>query len=79
MPHSDSSGSVCTVDRSARLDLSSLDPVVRQLFSACLSPSTRRSYESGTNRYLPFCTLFGVSSPFPTCERILSYFVSFLF
>ena len=30
MPHSDSSGSVCTIDHSARLDLSSLDPVVRQ-------------------------------------------------
>ena len=63
VPHSDSSGSLCTVDQSARLDLSSLDPVAQQLFSTEVAPSTRHSYQSGTNRYLQFCSLFGVPPP----------------
>ena len=64
--------------QSARLDLSLLDPAVQQLFSAGLANSTKKSYQSGANRYIRFCSLFGIT-PYPTSEWSLSYFVGYLF
>ena len=64
--------------QSARLDLSSLDPAVQQLFSASLANSTKKSYQSGVNRYICFRSLFGITS-YPTSVRSLSYFVGYLF
>ena len=63
--------------QSARLDLSSLDSAVQQFFSAGLANSTKRSYQSGANRYIRFCSLFGVT-PYPATERSLSHFVGYL-
>jgi hypothetical protein len=39
----------------ARLDVTSMDSTIQQLFSAGLAPSTQKSYQSGTRRYLAFC------------------------
>ena len=55
-----------------------MDSAVQQLFSAGLAKSTKKSYQSGANRYIRFCSLFGVT-PYPTSERSLSYFVGYLF
>ncbi len=60
------------------LDVSILVPTVQELFSSGLAASTQRAYRSGSNRYLTFCTKFKVS-PFPVCERSLSFFVAFLY
>ena len=79
MPHPSAPITLHTADaQSARLDLSSLDSAVQQLFSAGLANSTKKSYQSGANRYIRFCSLFGVT-PYPTTERSLSYFVGYLF
>ena len=43
-----------------------------------LSQLYKRSYQSGANRYIRFCSLFGVT-PYPTTERSLSHFVGYLF
>ncbi len=61
----------------ARLDVSTLVPVVQELFVTGLAPATRRAYQSGTNRYRRFCSVYGVS-PFPVSEQNLSFFVSIL-
>ncbi len=53
-------------------------PTVRELFSAGIAQSTRRAYQSGTNRYLRFCSDYGVS-PFPASEQNLCFFVGSLF
>lgn len=79
MPHPSAPITLRTADaQSARLDLSSLDSAVQQLFSAGLANSTKKSYQSGANRYIRFCSLFGVT-PYPTTEQSLSYFVGYLF
>ena len=62
----------------ARLDFSSLDSAVQQLFSTGLANSMKKSYQSSANRYIRFCSLFGVT-PYPTTERSLSHFVGFFF
>ena len=43
-----------------------------------IADSTRRTYRSGLNRYLSFCQLFGVETPFPVSETSLCYFVAAL-
>ena len=37
-----------------------------------------RTYQSGLNRYLSFCYMFGVSGPFPVSEALLCYFMTSL-
>ena len=59
----------------ARLDVSSLVPVVQELG---LAASTQRVYRSGSNRYLTFYARFNVP-PFPVSEHNLSLFVAFLY
>ncbi len=53
-------------------------PTIQELFSSGVAPSTRRTYQSGSNRYVRFCSDYGVA-PFPTSERNLSFFVGVLF
>ena len=60
------------------MDLSSLDGAVLLYSSRGVADSTRRTYESGLRRYLSFCYVFGVSTPFPVSEPLLCYFVTFL-
>ena len=60
------------------LDITTLDPIVRQLFSIGLANSTKQTYASGANRYNRFCMQFGLT-PYPMSEEALSYFVAFLF
>ena len=60
------------------MDITTLDAVVRQLFSAGLANSTKRTYASGEKRYDHFCTQFGLT-PYPASEYVLAYFVAFLY
>ena len=62
----------------ARLDITCLVPAVQELFSAGIATSTRRTYRSGSSRYLQFCESFNVT-PFPVSESGLSFFVAFLY
>ena len=79
MPHPSAPITLRTADaQSARLHLSSLDSAVQKLFSGGLANSTKKSYHSGANHYIHFCSLFGVT-PYPTTERSLSYFVGYHF
>lgn len=54
-----------------------MEGVVRVLFSSGLAPSTQRSYQSGTKRYLEFCRLAALD-PFPVQESSLCLFVAHL-
>ena len=49
-----------------------LEVVIRSAFSAGLASSTRRSYRSGSKRYLQFCSQASVV-PFLVCERSLCW------
>ena len=51
---------------------------LHQLFAAGLATSAKESYQSGSNRYIRFCSLYNLP-PFPTCERSLSLFVAYLY
>ena len=53
---------------SGGFDLSRLDGTVQQQFSSGLTPATRRNYQSGSNRFMNYCSQFGVSSPYPPSE-----------
>lgn len=44
---------------------------------AALSQSTRKAYRTGTRRYKAFCSLYAIH-PFPTSERTLCYFITYL-
>ena len=60
------------------MDISSLDESLLRYCNRGLADSTQRTYKSGINRYLSFCRLFGVSTPFPVSEPLLCYFVTSL-
>ena len=60
------------------MDITSLEPVVLQLFSAGIASSTQRVYRTGTNRYVTFCSKFALT-PFPVSELKLCYFVAHIF
>ena len=60
------------------MDISHLDSVVRQLFSAGLATSTKKTYKTGGDRYVDFCTKAGITA-FPVSERALSLFAASLF
>jgi len=62
----------------SRLDISRLDPIVRELFSAGLAPSTRRAYRSNALKYVKFCDEEKLTA-FPASEKVLCYFVATLF
>ena len=66
-----------TGNSAARLDVTSLAPMVHQLFEAGLAPSTRRAYSLGAERYTRFCTVAG-RPPFPAREDTVMLFVSSL-
>ena len=55
-----------------------MEGVVSDLFSAGLALSTKRTYRSGTNRYIRMCSLANVT-PFPVSEKSLCLFVGHLF
>ena len=61
----------------AGLDITSLVPTIHKLFAAGLAPSTKRAYHSRGVCYRKFCADAKVT-PFPTSEKILLLFVSFL-
>ena len=63
----------------ARLDLTSLDATVQELFSAGIAPSTQKTYRSGSKRFIHFCEQYGISEPFPVNEQVLVYFVASLY
>ena len=62
-----------------RLELSSIDKLVRQLFADGLSSSTISSYSSGIRKYLSFsfCMQF-TFPPYPLSDIILCCFVAYL-
>ena len=62
----------------ARLDVARLGPVVQDLFTAGLAASTRRAYQSGSDRYGKFCQ--GASlTPYPATEEGLLIFIAHLY
>lgn len=60
------------------MDISALDDAVRLYCDRGIAESTGRTYRAGLNRYLSFCSLYGLSTPFPVSEIILCYFVTSL-
>ena len=60
------------------LAFSKLVPVIQQLLAAGVAPSTRRVYTCGALRYQEFSNFIGMEA-YPTSERSLLLFVSFLF
>ena len=60
------------------MDLASLESDVRFYCDRGVAESTRRTYKSGLHRFLSFCNVFGVVSPFPVTESLLCYFVVYL-
>ena len=58
-----------------RLELANLDPVVQGYFEAGLAPSTRRTYQSGINRFITFCSTYRIPTPLPVSQSTLCYFI----
>lgn len=55
-----------------------MELTVRKLFSAGIATSTRKVYQSDTNRFFHFCSSIFVT-PFLACEHTLSLFVAHLY
>ena len=55
-----------------RLDITDLDKVVQQLFSASITHSTHGSYQSVAHRYLQFCHFYNITSPYLVLSCIYS-------
>ncbi|KAL5493809.1 hypothetical protein EMCRGX_G015039 [Ephydatia muelleri] len=60
------------------LDVSQLGTIVQQLFSAGIAQSTRKTYRSGSDRYIRLRAALGIT-PFPVSERSLSLFAASLY
>ncbi len=69
----------CWHGASAGLDLLGLGAVIQELFSAGLAPASQRNYQTGSRRYLTFCSLARVTPPFPVTESMLAHFVAWLY
>ena len=50
------------------MGISTLDEALRFYCDRGIADSTRRTYQSGLNRYLSFCYVFGVTPPFPVSK-----------
>ena len=61
-----------------RLDVSVLDPAVLHYCEKGLADSTHKTYNAAIKRFLSFCQLFNIQSPFPVSESTLCYFVAVL-
>ena len=61
----------------ARLDLQKLEETVQFYFTKGLTQSTLRTYRSGKERYLKFCSQ-AILNPLPVSEQVLCSFVSHL-
>ena len=61
----------------ARLDLQKLEETVQFYFTKGLAQSTLRTYRSGKDRYLKFCSQ-AILNPLPVSEQVLCSFVSHL-
>ena len=55
-----------------------MESAVRKLFSSGLAKSTNQVYQSGSNRYLKFCSS-ALLEPFPVSEQKLAFFVAKLY
>ena len=78
LPNSSASHSVrLTSPPASRLDITQLVPVIQDLFTAGLAPSTQKAYKSGDDRYLKFCQGAKLKS-YPTTEEELLLFVAHL-
>ncbi len=62
----------------ARLDISQLVPVVRDLFTAGLADSTHKAYQAGSKRYSTFCQEANLT-PYPALEEVLVLFIAHLY
>ena len=70
-------GAECTGHAAARLDISRLDTIVQQMFSAGVVPSTKNTYRAGGNRYVKLCENLKLIA-FPVTENTLTLFVASL-
>ena len=59
------------------LAVTRLVPIVRDLFTAGIAPSTRKVYATGSSRYRNFCTMTQLS-PYPASENTMMVFVAHL-
>ena len=70
--------STCSVGSSppgpqSRLDVSVLDPAVLHYCEKGLADSTHKTFNAAIKRFLSFCQLFNIQSPFPVSESTLCY------
>ena len=63
---------------STRLDLTSLDQAVLELFSVGLAQLTLKPYKSGSQRYIKFSADRDVV-PFPVSGKVVCCFIAFLY
>ena len=75
--------STCSVDSSpsepqSRLDVSSLDPAVLHYCEKDLADSTHKTYNAAIKRFLSFCQLFNIQSPFLVLGNRPCYYVAVL-
>lgn len=55
-----------------------MEDTVQGFITRSLAPSTHNTYKNGILQFKKFCTIFGLSSPYPLTEPILCSFASYL-
>ena len=61
-----------------RLDLADLEKDVQKYFENGLAGTTRRTYQSGINKFVHFCNIYHVTSPLPVSQSLLCSYISHL-
>ena len=61
-----------------RLDLADLEKDVQKYFEHGLAGTTRRTYQSGINKFVHFCNIYHVTNPLPVSQSLLCSYISHL-
>ena len=61
-----------------RLDLADLEKDVQKYFEHGLAGTTRRTYQSGINKFVHFCNIYHVTNPLPVSQLLLCSYISHL-
>ena len=61
-----------------RLDLADLEKDVQKYVEHGLAGTTRRTYQSGINKFVHFCNIYHVTNPLPVSQSLLCSYISHL-
>ena len=77
-PVSHSLSSTVATGHTSGLDIRTLDPALHHFCEQGIALNTNKTYQSVLHRFVHFCSLYSILTPFPVSESLLCYFATHL-